>query len=225
MLTVGFDTSGVTGSVAVVRSGAVIATREHGVSNAHGESLLALVDATLAEARVTRAEVDRWAVGLGPGSFTGVRVAVATAAGIALASGVEVCGVPSLEALAWVAAQLEAGPVVALADALRGELFVHAPGSEAVDLVPTAALASWLEGRVGGAALLVGATALLPTSFWDETDHRAAQASGLDGARGVHVALASEARAATRLDALEPLYARAPAISVAKPRAPRASQR
>lgn len=225
MLTVGFDTSGATGSVAVVRAGIVLAAREHGVSNAHGESLLALVDATLADAEVTRAEVDRWAVGLGPGSFTGVRVAVATAAGIGLASGASVCGVPSLEALAWAGSRATDREVVALSDALRGELFVHAPGGAGAELVPVDALAAWLESRVSRPALLVGATALVPQGFWQSTGHRAAEEPSLDRPRGVHIALASESRPPSRLDELEPLYARPPSISVPRPRAPRPSER
>ena len=63
------------------------------------------------------------AVGLGPGSFTSVRVGVATAKGIAFAREIALVGIPSLEAMAWQVRDRVAGLVCPVTDARRGELY------------------------------------------------------------------------------------------------------
>ena len=77
------------------------------------------IDALLRQAGAHTRELEGIAVGIGPGSFTGVRIGLATARGLALALGVPVAGVSTLDALA--AGALGALPVV---DARRGEVFV-----------------------------------------------------------------------------------------------------
>ena len=69
-------------------------------------------------------DIGRWGVGVGPGSFTGVRIAVATAKGIVLATGAELVGVTSLDALE--SSTSRPSFVVTLVDAGKGELYVQA---------------------------------------------------------------------------------------------------
>ena len=72
----------------------------------HATRLLALVNDLLEKANMGWSEIDRIAAGLGPGTFTGLRVGLATARGLAQSLGVELAGVSSLRALAepaWVA--------------------------------------------------------------------------------------------------------------------------
>ena len=114
MLVLAFDTATDVATSALVDDGEVLGER---VSRA--QTLLEDVDALLRQGGARPASVEALAVGIGPGSFTGVRVGLATARGLALALGVPVAGVSTLAALA--AGAPGATPVV---DARRREVFV-----------------------------------------------------------------------------------------------------
>ncbi|HTA97418.1 MAG TPA: tRNA (adenosine(37)-N6)-threonylcarbamoyltransferase complex dimerization subunit type 1 TsaB [Solirubrobacteraceae bacterium] len=91
----------------------------------HATQLLPLADGVLAEAGTDWAELKRIAVGVGPGTFTGLRIGIATARGLAQSLGVELVGVSSLRALAHGAGE-DAQRVLAVIDARRGEVFLAA---------------------------------------------------------------------------------------------------
>jgi tRNA threonylcarbamoyladenosine biosynthesis protein TsaB len=116
------DTATLDASVAAW-DGRVIAERHVRVTT-HSDELLALVDAVIAEAgwrdRDGKPVVDAVACGAGPGSFTGLRIGLATAKGICLALGVPLHMVSSLATLAARAS----GHVVALLDAHKGEVYI-----------------------------------------------------------------------------------------------------
>jgi len=78
------------------------------------------IDSALRDAAIPAAQIDAVAVSAGPGSFTGLRVGIATAAGWARAGGASVRAVPTLEALAWRAPRV--GITVPILDARRGEV-------------------------------------------------------------------------------------------------------
>lgn len=93
----------------------------------HAERLMAVIDEALAKAGVAYADLGAVAVSIGPGSFTGVRVGVAAARGLALALGVPAVGVTTLEALARQAREESPGrPVLARIEAGRGQAYVAA---------------------------------------------------------------------------------------------------
>jgi tRNA threonylcarbamoyladenosine biosynthesis protein TsaB len=95
----------------------------------HATRLLELSASLLEQGAVDWRQLQRIAVGLGPGTFTGLRIGVATARGLALSLGVELVGVSSLAALAQRArAQLdgERRTILAVLDARRGEAFAAA---------------------------------------------------------------------------------------------------
>jgi tRNA threonylcarbamoyladenosine biosynthesis protein TsaB len=88
------------------------------------QHVLDLVDEVMRSARVTRGALDQVVCGIGPGGFTGLRIGVATARGIAAALQVPVVPVATLESIAWPVAQQYAGDAVcARMDARRGEWF------------------------------------------------------------------------------------------------------
>jgi tRNA threonylcarbamoyladenosine biosynthesis protein TsaB len=122
-LVLAFDTGSPITSVALGRDGVVIA--EELVERAgSSDSLLALIDAVLRRAGADSRALDAICALRGPGSFTGLRIGLATALGLHQALGVRVAAMPTLRVLAE-AADVEVPRVASLVDALRGEWFVQ----------------------------------------------------------------------------------------------------
>lgn len=115
------DTSTRTGGVAVGRPDQVLAEAVVGVSSRHAEALLPAIDFVLGRAGIAPAELGGVIVAGGPGSFTGIRIAGATAKGLVRALDVPLYSYPGLLALA--AGLGDRGPVCALFDARRGEVY------------------------------------------------------------------------------------------------------
>src|SRR6478672_3446997 len=118
MLTLAFDTATAAATAALVDDGEVLGER-----TTRAVRLLEDVDALLRQAGARQWDLDRLAVGIGPGSFTGVRLGLATARGLALALDLPVAGVSTLEVLA--AGAPGAVPVI---DARRREVFALVDG-------------------------------------------------------------------------------------------------
>ncbi len=134
-----------------MRDGHVVARARHERQNAHAEELQPLLERMLAEAGVSKHALERVAVGMGPGSFTGLRVGIAFAQGIALGLGIVWLGVGSLRAMARSVPAEHSLPRVALLDARRDEVFAAmyaADGSElhAPIAVPRGDVISFLDG-------------------------------------------------------------------------------
>ena len=100
MLTLGIDTATRTGGVALADDGKVIASRACPLRLTHSESLLPVVVELFEESGVSLSRVEAVAVAAGPGSFTGLRVGLAAAKGLAVGKNLPVVGVPTMEALA-----------------------------------------------------------------------------------------------------------------------------
>src|SRR5436190_17979095 len=95
------DTSAAGGSVAVIRDGALVLERAGDPLRSHSERLPRELMTLLDDAGVALADVDQFAVCIGPGSYTGLRIGIATIQGLALASGKLVTPVSTFEALAF----------------------------------------------------------------------------------------------------------------------------
>jgi tRNA threonylcarbamoyl adenosine modification protein YeaZ len=118
VLILAFDTATSTATSALVRGETVLGER-----TTTPVRILEEIDALLREARVEPPELEALAVGIGPGSFTGVRMGLAVARGLALSLGLPVAGVSTLAALT-----AGAPDAVALVDAKRHELFLEQDG-------------------------------------------------------------------------------------------------
>lgn len=94
------DTSTKRFSLAVARSGKVLRYRNVSLKKVLSDSIMPAIAAILKESRLTLADVDGFAVGLGPGSFTSLRVGLATVKGLTFATRKPVVGISSLDALA-----------------------------------------------------------------------------------------------------------------------------
>jgi tRNA threonylcarbamoyladenosine biosynthesis protein TsaB len=143
-------------SVALLEGERLVA--EVGASGAapHSARVLPAIDALLELAGVSLADVGGYAVSVGPGSFTGLRVGVATVKGLAFGDAVPVAPVSTLEALAS-SAPSPAAPVLACLDARRGEVYATARTEGGEVLVPEGVYTpEALADRLPGSLLLVG---------------------------------------------------------------------
>lgn len=122
MIVLAIDTCLFACSVAVVDGEQVLARRVEPMSRGHQERLAPLVQEAMAEAGLGFDKLERIGVTVGPGSFTGLRVGLAFAKGLASALSIPAVGIGSLEALA----DTERGNVVAVLDAKRGQVYLQA---------------------------------------------------------------------------------------------------
>jgi tRNA threonylcarbamoyladenosine biosynthesis protein TsaB len=116
----------------------------------HGSRLLELAIGSLGDAACSWDELDRIAVGVGPGTFTGLRIGIASARALADARGIPLFGVSTLRSLALCAGpaarEADAGAVAGVIDARRGELFAAAwplAAGEDHAVMPIVAPAAW----------------------------------------------------------------------------------
>jgi len=121
MRVLAIDTSGDHGVVAITDGGEVRAELHARARSRHGETLLPAIERALGMAELTIADVELIAIGLGPGSFTGVRIGVSTAKGLALARRTPLVGVRTTRVIARGLPGALRVPVV---DAHKGEVFV-----------------------------------------------------------------------------------------------------
>jgi tRNA threonylcarbamoyladenosine biosynthesis protein TsaB len=227
------DTSTTLGSVALFEDDRLVAEDSRRVSNAHGESLLPMVSAVFASAGWGPADVAAWGVGIGPGSFTGARIGVATVKGIAIATGAAIAGVTSLDAVAFgLEARAKDALVVSVIPGGKGELYVQARRGQDLVLPPCHLRLGEVAARI--AALEAGAVSVLVTGVlvageeaaqvdWSVLGGRVTLVQGPPNDWPLASSVGRIARArlmgpagADDTDALEPLYVRPPEITMPK---------
>ncbi len=163
MIVLALDTAGVDCAAAIYDSGrnTVLGEASDMIGKGHAEHLMGIVDRALDQAGVALSDIDRLAVTIGPGSFTGIRVGVAAARGFALSLDIPAVGITTLEVMA--AAQREKTPgraVLAAMDAKREEIYLQSFAADgaaldearAVSIAEAQAFAADFDGEITGSA-------------------------------------------------------------------------
>ena len=148
-------------SVAVLRTDGAAMTAEAVETGRHGANAFGMIEQVLAEAKIEREQIDVLAVGLGPGSYTGIRAAISIAQGWQLARGVKLLGVSSADCLAAQARAEEIlGRVNVVIDAQRNEFYlaayeISADGWREIEPLRILTRAE-VESRAGAKEILIG---------------------------------------------------------------------
>lgn len=176
MIVLAIDTAGVDCSVAVYDATAdvVMARACETLGKGHAERLAGMIDEVMRQAALVPADLGLIGVTVGPGSFTGIRVGVAAARGLALALGIPAVGVTTLAVLAETARRSgKTGLLLAAIDAKRGEVYLQPfdeAGRPAADA--QAMLLDDARAFIGSAgAQIVGSGAALLSDASAEPDH------------------------------------------------------
>lgn len=206
------DTSTPVGTVAIFDGATLVAEAEQRVSNAHGESILPVIGELLAGAGWRPKDVARWAVGTGPGSFTGTRIGVATVKGIVMGSGAEVVGVDAFAAVREGVSVADGETAVVVLDAMRGEVFVQDTRSS----TPFFAEVGRITGRLEGIERLVVIGAGAKLVDWSRFGERARLVADPphDVPRASAIGRIALGLEPIAVDALEPFYVRPPDITM-----------
>lgn len=146
-LILALDTAAAHCAVAVLSGATVLASAQEPMAKGQAERLLALVEEMLHDLGLRMEQLDAIGVGIGPGNFTGIRIAVSAARGLALALDIPAVGVNAFDALRYGTN----GPCLCTVDARREMVFVQGFSADAYDIPALVALADLPAGvpRIG----------------------------------------------------------------------------
>jgi tRNA threonylcarbamoyladenosine biosynthesis protein TsaB len=145
------------------------------MARGHAEALMPLIATVMSEARTEFAELDRIVVTVGPGSFTGLRVGVAAARGIALAAGKPVVGLTTLAALAVPVIDADdTKAILAVIDARHDHVYMQlfGPGGRTLVAPRVAHLRDAVRAAMASPTRIVGNGAKLVEAVWPENERR-----------------------------------------------------
>jgi tRNA threonylcarbamoyladenosine biosynthesis protein TsaB len=146
-----------------------LAVQSYLMSRGHAEVLMPMIERVMHDAGISFDRLDRVVTTTGPGSFTGVRIGIAAARGLALASGKPAIGVSTLDALsAPHVSETETVPVVAAIDAKHGSFFLQMTGANGRVLVTprVASLQDALRSTAIGLVRIIGSGADQLATHW-----------------------------------------------------------
>jgi tRNA threonylcarbamoyladenosine biosynthesis protein TsaB len=170
MLILAIDTALDACAVALLdaEAGALRAQEVQAMARGHAEALMPMIERVMKAADVPFTALDRIAVTVGPGSFTGLRVGISAARGLGLAADKPVVGVSTLSAFAAPFLSDAGGPIISLIDARHDHVYLQVVGGDGAALVRprVAMLADVFAHASLGAPRLVGNAARLVADRW-----------------------------------------------------------
>ena len=203
MIVLGLDTCLNACSVAVLDGDRVLASRSDVMARGHQERLAPMVQAAMADAGLAFDRLERIGATVGPGSFTGLRVGVAFAKGLASALGRPAIGIGTLEALASEASGLVAAAIDARRDQIYLQIFEDGAPLMAPDVLSLGTAAARLaELTLARPLTLIGSGAPLLAD--------AAPGAAILMPEGCDARQVARLAAARPVTAIRPLYLRAP---------------
>jgi tRNA threonylcarbamoyladenosine biosynthesis protein TsaB len=228
MRALAIDTSTHRGQIALWDGGACVAHEQSVDALHHAESVFGLIDRAFAASGWQKCGLDLVVCCLGPGSFTGVRIGLATAKGIALALDRPIVGVSGLLAMASAAGEADA--VLALLDARKGEVFWEALGPGGRTLggpghVAIARVDNLVDDLIDAVSskdvVIVGEVArtIEMRPHLGARLHRSPETDLPDGAEIARLGVSRhQSQGPDDLGALEPIYLRPPDITLPRPK-------
>lgn len=210
----GIDSSAISAGCALVEGGKIVAEQYLNTRHTHSETLMPMVSGMLQNAGVVLSDIERIAVTTGPGSFTGLRIGIATVKGLCMGAEKPCVGVSTLEAIAYNFIDVD-GIICACMDARckqvynalfrsEGGVITRLCDDRAITLEELSAELSRLEGRV----ILAGDGAEITNAFTEGKYFLAPPM--LRFQRGSGVCFAAEKLPDVRPEALMPTYLRLP---------------
>lgn len=232
MTLLAFDTACDACSVALWRDGATLAHDVKVMARGHSEELVPMIERVMRRTNAGFADLSAVAVTAGPGAFTGLRIALATARAMAMAAGRPAIGISTFEAIAWAAAREDASAtrsLVVAIDTKRDDLYVQsfmrdgsALGFAARDDGAVLTAAEAVAVLPSGPLLLAGDGARhLHAAMADDASRALVARATVPDAADVAAVAALRLATGVALPPLRPLYLRPPAVRLPSGIAPR----
>jgi tRNA threonylcarbamoyladenosine biosynthesis protein TsaB len=228
------DTAGSACSAAVTRNGAVLASERRAMRHGHGEALLPMIDRVMTAACLRPSRVEIVAAAIGPGGFTGIRVGLAAAHGIALATGARLLGISSFAAVASLVSEAAGRFLLVALDSRRDDLYVQlfAPDGKRPQADPAAVLPGALADYLASAGLprdgpllVAGDAAAATVDALAGREDIAVFGVSAPDALGVAAAAQRLLRDGAPVGPAGPLYLRPPDVTLPNPRSSPAAGR
>ncbi len=205
-----------------MRDGTVRVAESQPLRHGHSEALFPMIERVMEEAGLAPAQLDAVAVAIGPGGFTGIRVGLAAAHGIALAVGARLVGISNFAAVAGQIGDSDWETLLVALDSRRADLYVQLFAREASS--PLAAPQALLPDQLGdyvarlavGRLLIAGDAAVAAAAALGGRVCSSVVPGSAPGAQGVATAALAELRSGTIAGPVRPLYLRPPDVTLPK---------
>jgi tRNA threonylcarbamoyladenosine biosynthesis protein TsaB len=207
-----------------VRNGTLLASEYRALRHGHGEALLPMIERVMQQAGLAPSQLDAIAAAIGPGGFTGIRVGLAAAHGIALAAGARLVGISSFAAVAAGVAAIgdaDCQTLLVALDSRRADLYVQLFARDATTplAAPQALLGERLAGYVArhagnGRVLIAGDAAAAAAAALGSEIRCVIDGESVPNARAVAAAALRQLGSGAMAGPVRPFYLRPPDVTL-----------